>query len=244
VSASSFAWLDYDEGDRRRMAEVVNLFREQGTLDELGIGQIRDTFADLFFPGTSTIQTRARCFLFVPWLFILLANERISSERAERRVRELHGRLVQSLREGEKKPEDAGIIGIEAGEHIQRLPNSIYWQGLSRWGIRLFSGSAERFAASIAGPDVKERAARTSDGGELLVSAHRHWHPSLPRAPDGFLTETSFALTGDEAEFLAERIRHACGDSLLAACLTPAVTRKRDALAPWELGGLDSLPIE
>lgn len=41
---------------------------EPGTLDELGIGSIRDTFSDELFPGTSTIQTRARYFLFVPWI--------------------------------------------------------------------------------------------------------------------------------------------------------------------------------
>jgi hypothetical protein len=58
---STFGWLDYSDADRRRMLEVVGLFREKGTLDELGIGSIRDTFADLFCPGTSTIETRARC---------------------------------------------------------------------------------------------------------------------------------------------------------------------------------------
>ena len=40
--------------------EIVDLFREKGTLDELGIGAIRDAFADRFFPGTSTLHTRAR----------------------------------------------------------------------------------------------------------------------------------------------------------------------------------------
>src|SRR5688572_19144376 len=63
LTTSAFAWLDYSDGERRRMLEVIELFREKGTLDELGIGSIRDTFADHFFPGISTIQTRARYFL-------------------------------------------------------------------------------------------------------------------------------------------------------------------------------------
>ena len=58
MTASTFGWLDHDEGERRRMMEVVNLFREKGTLDELGICTIRDTVAEHFFPGTSTIQSR------------------------------------------------------------------------------------------------------------------------------------------------------------------------------------------
>ncbi len=39
--------------------EVIDLFGEDDTRDELGLGTIRDGFADLLFPGTSTIQTRA-----------------------------------------------------------------------------------------------------------------------------------------------------------------------------------------
>lgn len=57
--ASHFAWVDFSEEDRQRVLDVVRLFREQDTRDEIGIGIIRDAFADFFFPGTSTIQTRA-----------------------------------------------------------------------------------------------------------------------------------------------------------------------------------------
>ncbi len=64
VVASSFTWLDYSEHERRQMLDVIHLFDEKTTRDELGIGVVRDAFADMFFPGTSTIQTRARYFLF------------------------------------------------------------------------------------------------------------------------------------------------------------------------------------
>lgn len=56
---SLIAWLDYSEDQRHRMREVIDLFRESDTLDELGIGQVRDAFGDLLFPGLSTTQTRA-----------------------------------------------------------------------------------------------------------------------------------------------------------------------------------------
>jgi hypothetical protein len=56
---STFVWLDYSEGERRKMLDVVDLFREHDTRDELGIGSVRDAFADMLFPGTSTIMTRA-----------------------------------------------------------------------------------------------------------------------------------------------------------------------------------------
>ena len=67
---STFAWLDHSEEQRRRLLNFVSLFKEKGTVDELGIGTIRDALSDLLFPGTSAPQTRARYFLFVPWIFM------------------------------------------------------------------------------------------------------------------------------------------------------------------------------
>jgi hypothetical protein len=57
--SSMFTWVDFAEDDRRKMADIIALFAEKDTRDELGLGGIRDTFADLLFPATSTIQTRA-----------------------------------------------------------------------------------------------------------------------------------------------------------------------------------------
>ena len=57
---STLSWLDSSEHERRAVLELVSALNEPGTLDELGIGSIRDTIADALFPGTSTIQTRAR----------------------------------------------------------------------------------------------------------------------------------------------------------------------------------------
>ena len=38
------------------MIEVVSLFKERDTRDELGLGQIRNGFADLFFPGNAIMD--------------------------------------------------------------------------------------------------------------------------------------------------------------------------------------------
>ena len=52
-------WIDFSKEDRQKAVDVINLLSEQGAVDELGIGVIRDAFANYFFPGTSTIQTIA-----------------------------------------------------------------------------------------------------------------------------------------------------------------------------------------
>ena len=69
------------------MNRILALFRERDTRDELGIGVIRDLVADELFPGTSTIQTRLRYMLFVPWIYQRLKKnirmERHSPKRLE-----------------------------------------------------------------------------------------------------------------------------------------------------------------
>jgi hypothetical protein len=242
VTTSTFAWLDYSDGERRRMFEVIELFREKGTLDELGIGSIRDTFADHFFPGVSTIQTRARYFLFVPWLYQLLERDRITSARAWPHARWLQAKLVESLKRGGEGP-SRGLIGIDAGANLQRPPNIIYWAGLRRFGVMLFPGSIDRYHGSLDAFYHSERRAVRSEGEELLEGARHNWNPNLPPPPDGFPDgDLSFRLRHEDADFLAEQIRHHAGESLLARCLSPAIRRLKTARAVWDLGGLETLP--
>jgi hypothetical protein len=144
--ASSFAWLDYSEAERRRMNGVIGLFRDQGILDELGLGSVRDAFADLFYPGTSTIQTRARYLLFIPWIYLRIEKERIPSSQVAKRARADQIKLVFALERGGEK---SGVIGIDAREHFLRLPHSIYWNGLLLYGVRQFRGTVEQYHRSL-----------------------------------------------------------------------------------------------
>lgn len=94
--ASSLTWLDYSEHERRKMLDVVHLFQEKDTRDELGIGTVRDAFADLLFPGTSTIQRRARYFLFVPWMYINLEKRKTPSNSINKRSRDEEIALIHT----------------------------------------------------------------------------------------------------------------------------------------------------
>ncbi len=48
------------------MATLLRSLEEPSTLDVLSLGTIRDAFADILSPGTSTVQTRLRYFIFLP----------------------------------------------------------------------------------------------------------------------------------------------------------------------------------
>ena len=62
--ASTFSWVDFSDEDREKMVQIIRQLRQQDTIDELGIGSVRDSIANILFPGTTTIQTRAKYMLF------------------------------------------------------------------------------------------------------------------------------------------------------------------------------------
>jgi hypothetical protein len=239
--SSAFAWLDYSARERRTMLSVVDLFREKGTVDELGLGTIRDAFADRLFPGTSVLQTRTRYWLFVPWLYLRLESARTKSADADAVARRLQGDLVRALKAG---GESAGVIGIDVGDRVLRPPSFAYWAGLARYGILQFPGSIGRYHASL---DKFYRTAggRRSEGdeSELIDPGRRNWHAGLPPAPGDFLQQATFRLDRAEAEYLRERFITMAERSMLAWALQhPADLSGRDA--PWVHPRIDEAPAD
>ena len=239
--SSTFAWLDYSARERRAMLEVVDLFREKGTVDELGLGVIRDAFADRLFPGTSTLHSRARYWLFVPWLYFQLEGERTTSAWADERARRLQADLVRALEAG---GESEGVIGIEARDKVLRPPAVLYWAGLQRHGIRLVSGSIGRYHASLDSFYASGGHRRSEgDETELVDPGRRNGHAGLPAVPAGFLERTDFSLLVPEAEYLRERFVTSAPESFLAwGLLKP--TRLEKVSFPWEHPHLNSAAPE
>jgi hypothetical protein len=211
---STLSWLDYSEQERRRALDVISLFKLQETRDELGLASIRDAFADRFFPGTSTIQTRVRYFLLVPWLCRTLEKQRVASNEAARRLRRLEERLIPALLQAD---DVEGIVGREAGKAVQRMPSSVFWAGLQRWGVLTFRGSLSQYQRSFDRfHDSVTRHRSMRDADDEPAPAPMNWHPHLPEPPDGFPDEASVTLEANEADYLRERIVSSCPGTLLA----------------------------
>jgi hypothetical protein len=217
---STLSWLDFAESDRQRAMQVIDLFREKGTVDELGFAPIRDAFADYFFPGTSTIQTRARYFLFVPWIMLRYERRKLSVQERASKLRMRETRLINSLLEG---CEDAiGIIGREAQASLRRMPSSVYWRGLHLWGIRLFAGSIDQYFGRLSRDRDGPTTPVLTDDGEPIGSGSRNWHPSLPPEPGNLYESATLALSNAEAQFLRDRICTNQPESMLAHLVTRA----------------------
>ena len=209
---SYFAWLDYSEHDRRVALDVIDKFREHETRDELGLAAIRDGLADLFFPGTSTIQTRARYFLFVPWMYLDQEWRRASSAEVKNRARKAEIALIDVLADSD---DASGTIGVLARAGLKWLPSNIYWQGLGRLGIRTFPGSQDQYHRSLDAFYRGGAGTLSSDDKELVGRGRaRNWSASLPDAPEDFPAKASLTLLPEEGEFLRERITLAAPDSL------------------------------
>lgn len=137
------------------MLAVVELFKDEGTVDELGIGAIRDTIADALFPGTSVLHTRPRYLLFVPWLLGRAQRSTKDASAAAAELRRLEVRLIHALLAG---GETGSVIGSQAKDRLKRMPSAAYWAATARYGIRLWDTTIEGyFRKALAVDDHRRR---------------------------------------------------------------------------------------
>jgi hypothetical protein len=195
---SFIGWLDHSEAEQRQIRDLLQMFTDRDTVDDLGIGTVRDAISNCLFPGTSVTQTRARYFLFIPWIF-----RRAESKHPKQildRSDAMERKLIGSLLEAEDQD---GLIGRQVGKDIRTLPSALYWSGLSSYGIFLQPRlTRSRYALSARNPPS------TQFEEELAERSSSFWHRGIPTEPDGFFdfTGADFALTKDEASWLSERV--------------------------------------
>lgn len=225
--SSAIGWVDFDETERDRAQRLMDLFREQDSRDELGLGAIRDSIADHLFPGTSTIHTRLRYMLFIPWIFESLPSH-LSPRDIAVKARQKEIELGQALMSG--APGAVGIIGKDAGEKLKRLPSSIYWSGLESWGIRQFPGSIESYFAAL--PHWPKDTGKDHVEDDMSgAQRHRHlWHDRMPQPPKGWPDTVDFDLEPDEASFLVDRLVDRHPHSLLTYLASRSDRAKADAI--------------
>ena len=217
--------------------DVIDLFRETGTVDELGLASVRDSFSDLFFPGTSTIQTRACYFLLIPWTFQRIERLRIPSSKAEARARRAELNLNQRM---QSQGDSRGVFGSQAGMTLKRLPSEVYWGGLGSWGIRTFPRHMWAYFRSLDSFYGHHKQFRsTTHEPEGRIAPPANWHPHVPAPPPGFPYENiSVALRREDAEYLRDRIQARHPDSLLAVLANRADLADLEADWPWQLSRL------
>lgn len=228
MNVLQLGWIDFSKEQRNKVIRVINLLSEPEAVDELGVGIIRDGFANKFFPGTSTIQTRAKYFLLVP--YILNELEYKKSMTADRMMNSLYEQEL-NLIDVLKKSGENGVIGALSGKKLKRKPSDIYWNGIRTYGI--FTGgkmSLQNYAkVSCLLKDkqqkIKEQGSLKSkddenDGDDTDATSgefHSFWN--LPDYSSDWKEDLSITLSEKEAEFLKSQIVLTCPDSIIGYVL-------------------------
>ncbi|WP_437986656.1 DUF6361 family protein [Sorangium sp. So ce117] len=199
-------WIDISPAALRKLRAELEL-HDKSVLDEMGVGAIHTGYADLFFPGTSVLHTRARYLLFVPWIYLgLAAHPRARAER----VRELKEKaelwLTGCLRAHAQENDDGIIGGRVYPEPPAQPPDFAYWSALREY--RLYDGVPRAQllarwdrARVMLRKDVHTREDRVDQQPLGLFDV-----PSLPEWWMQEDADVSFQLESHEAEFLRERL--------------------------------------
>ena len=230
---SPIGWIDFSSEHREKVRTVIDLLSAPGVVDELGIGVVRDSFADRMFPGISTIQTRAKYFT----LTALLVRDYQMTERSKRNPRtferyledeEKACRISLVNRHGVGR-QNLGIIGGSFGSRadrdVVRRPSSVYWNGLRLFGFisprhlslaefgRRLSDQRRQLRALLE--ETKQERGDDPDaenpGMKLGVL--------VPEVGSDYRENLSIELTREEAAFLRDRITTCQGDSLIGQIL-------------------------
>lgn len=207
-------WIDFSREERNKVLAALQLLGEHLALDELGIGYIRDAYADILFPGISTIQTRAKYFVLIPYIFGKAETEKFNRGREVLDWVNLYqDKLVPTLIANSEQNAN-GIIGREALRQkrtVKNKPTSIYWGGLRTFEIVRNSGLSLSQACQISFDKSKKRKeTELLDGDEAYDDKTANQGDQVifsPILPDYDLENaTGIELTRDEAQFLYGKI--------------------------------------
>ncbi len=203
-------WVDFSDSDRKKVLEVIHLLSEKGAVDELGFGIIRDGFADYFFPGTSTVQTRAKYYLLVPYIL----KEAVNQDRPDRYLDTTEKNVAIEMFNKNMKDGLIGADSIAASKWVVRAPSDIYWNGIKKLGIFkqdlsinqyfLENEKLKKNKKNNSGNTSSKEEGEHDDSDAGSESTTNFWN--LPTYTDNWRENLELKLTSREASFLRKRI--------------------------------------
>jgi len=232
---ATISWLDASADEQRRAREIVRMFSQRETQDEMGARRIVIALSDALFPGTSVLHTRARYLVLIPHLMLVAAQRSDPVRQLDTLERRMIVAFLENTSVSDADRTD-GLIGRRAGKNVKQLPSTAYWTALEAWGILRRPGSIETTLDRS-----RRRPGGNADADEFVDRAESVWHPAVHRFSaelgKGFPTDDigdGFRLSGSEAAWLRERWLDGdrVGRSLLAHLAL--ADRPLDATAPWD----------
>jgi hypothetical protein len=224
----NIGWVDFSKSDRDMVLSVLRGLTEPGAMDELGFGTVRDVFSDILFPGTSTIQTRAKYMFIIPYICLELERGgKLSPSEFIALLEQEELALIDVLAVDNAE----GVIGMRSRQTLRRKPSSIYWNALRTYGFFTEHLTLSEYAALFCAKRntaeyQKSRGKRythdeddTADDADTGKAGAVFWR--VPAFDPDWRDSLTIDLTAEEAVFMREKILSMpnVSDSLLALIL-------------------------
>ena len=221
-------WVDFSKTERDKVLNILDLLEVQGVLDELGIAPIRDGYSNLFFPGTTTIQTRAKYFFIVPYAFRDLEFSRNFNYLKLKKDLENTENNCAKIFLG-NNPDESGVIGrraIQSNSWVKRPPSSVYWAGLRKYGFFKGKMSIDQYVKYIA--FQKQNNANDRNLGNSSDESHDDKSAgdnqkinlfNISTYRKDWMDNLEMKLTYDEGQFLKTQITDTCPNSIIGQVL-------------------------
>ena len=236
-----FGWIDFTSEDGEVMRNVINTLEDKDVdlRDALGVGVIRDRFANYFFPGTTTMQSSAKYFFLVPYACQKVEKQKCNQlHECKNELKRIEKEQCNKLLENRNNKNDYNrtIIGSRSIKHnakwINNAPSNIYWGGLKAFGILKEDISLNEYFTLLINKSNSEKNIKNltnkkeeqiyDDDNADLKDKTSLWD-ILPENMMGYEStenkqnrQLSLYLTYDEAKFLKNKIIENKPDSLLA----------------------------
>ena len=233
----NIGFVHFSSEERNKVKAALRSLEEPGSTDELGIGRVRDAFADLMFPGITTLQHHAKYFVALPQLYYSVAQQKGYRDFAEvkKEVLRLERELTDSFLKG--NPNAVGITGstrYKDEDFVSQNPTYIYWTGMVKLNIKKKTDSPYRQIFNYSSSLNEDDGASGDDTSPNINS----FFCDLPDKSTIFDKKgkmndiISLKLKRNEAEFLKKHICSSEGtkDSLLAFLLANDNKKKKDFL--------------
>jgi hypothetical protein len=216
-------YITFSSEEQQLVHDVIHQI-SQGTIDELGLGRLRDAFSDAMFPGMSTLHRRGKYFVLMPALYDQLSKTNIASKSSiASMIREYEINMTISLLNGQGSSDGitGGSLGKEdlaAGKFVKITPTSIYLSSLKYFGLVEGKTSIHDLIYQQSQSYHEHASAKRRTKAEIIED------PDAKENPDGYRGffipfhgydfgkpgKISMKLTAEEANILRSRIMEKC----------------------------------
>ena len=235
IPISELGWIDFSDTDKQKVMKVIEMLQPDGTVDELGVGIIRNALSDAMFPGITTIMTRAKYFFIVPRILQTYISKPPRNITVREYLRQEENEIMQTLSVQNSYMDNIGVIGISVAkqnqflpqrqwEELIRKPSTIYWNGIRTYKIYIGDLSLANLldaleSKSIHGSTLGYQAAEGETSDDRDAEIAEKFIFSLPDYDKNWKSELTIDLAPEEADFLKHKIIDLYPEILLSKVL-------------------------